>query len=132
MRSTCLKKHYGAVIVKDDEIIATGYNGSPRGGLNCCDKGACFADTHQWPINIASAAAHGNKYGSCIAVHAEQNALISASGPQLKGAVLYLTGYDVKTNTWIKAVPCNICDRMITNAGIIAVITEEGDKIDAD
>ena len=73
-RSTCLRKHYGAVIVKDDRIVATGYNGSPRGEANCCDVGVCYCRTHELPID-ATAAQHGAQYGSCVAVHAEQNAL---------------------------------------------------------
>ena len=94
-RSTCLRKHYGAVIVKDDRIVATGYNGSPRGEANCCDVGAC---------------------------HAEQNALINASAQDLRGATIYLAGYDVSRGCWIEVKVCNICDRMIRNAGIVRVV----------
>ena len=125
-RSTCLRKHYGAVIVKDDEIIATGYNGSPRGEANCCDIGVCYCRTHPLPVDTA-AAAHGAQYGSCVAVHAEQNAIISASRQSLHGATLYLVGYDPKTKKFIEARPCNICDRMIRNAGIQEIITQEAD-----
>lgn len=120
-RSTCLKKHYGAVIVKNDRIIATGYNGSPRGEVNCCDSGICYADMNDLPID-ASAAKHGSQYGSCVAVHAEQNAIISASAADLQGAILYLVGYDPRTKTWVSAEPCNICNRMIRNAGISRII----------
>lgn len=122
-RSTCLKKHYGAVIVKDDRIVATGYNGSPRGEVNCCDSGICYADMNDLPID-ESAAKHGSQYGSCVAVHAEQNAIISASAQDLNGATLYLVGYDPRTNTWVEARPCNICDRMIHNAGISKIVNK--------
>ena len=125
-RSTCLRKHYGAVVVKNDEIIATGYNGSPRGEANCCDSGVCYCRAHDLPID-ETAAKHGAQYGSCVAVHAEQNAIISASRECLQGATLYLVGYDPSSKKYIEARPCNICDRMIRNAGIQAVITQEAD-----
>ena len=120
IRSTCLKHKYGAVIVNDEVIVATGYNGSPRGELNCCDTNECYKEKHAAPIYI-KAAEHGNQYGSCIAVHAEQNALISASHKELQGATLYLACLTKKVNTG----PCNFCDRMIKNAGIARVVTEE-------
>lgn len=117
-RSTCLHRQYGAVIVNNDEIIATGYNGSPRGEVNCCDVGACYRDTHDVPRD-SGASVHGNQYGSCVAVHAEQNAIISAARKDMQGATLYLASLDPKT----KPAPCNFCDRMIKNAGIIRVVT---------
>ena len=120
-RSTCLRKHYGAVIVKDDRIVATGYNGSPRGEANCCDVGVCYCRTHELPID-ETAAQHGAQYGSCVAVHAEQNALITASAQDLRGATIYLAGYDVTRDCWIEVKLCNICDRMIRNAGIARVV----------
>lgn len=119
-RSTCLKKRYGAVIVKNDRIVATGYNGSPHGERNCCDVGVCYCSEHALPVD-AEAAKHGSQYGSCVAVHAEQNALLSAGYSSLYGATLYLTGLDAAGNI-IDAKPCNICNRMIKNAGILAVI----------
>ncbi len=94
-RSTCLRKRYGAVIVKDDEIIATGYNGSPRGETNCCDTGACYCRTHELPIDT-SAAIHGAQYGTCVAVHAEQNAIISAARKEIQGGTLYLAAFDIQ------------------------------------
>ena len=100
-RSTCLRRQYGAVIVADDEIIATGYNGAPRGEANCC---------------------HVGKYGTCVAVHAEQNAIISAPRRSMRGATLYLACLD----DTIDPAPCNICDRMIKNAGITRVVTRAG------
>ena len=120
-RSTCLRKHYGAVIVKDDRIVATGYNGSPRGEANCCDVGSCYCRTHELPIDV-TAAQHGTQYGSCVAVHAEQNALINASPQDLQGATIYLAGYDVTRGEWIEVKLCNICDRMIRNAGLARVV----------
>ncbi len=117
-RSTCLHRQYGAVIVNHDEIIATGYNGSPRGETNCCDVGVCYRDTHNVPL-IPSTRVHGNKYGICVAVHAEHNALISAARRDTQGATLYVASLDPSE----KPVLCNICDRMIKNAGIVRVVT---------
>lgn len=105
-RSTCLRRQYGAVIVA---VIATGYNGAPRGEVNCCDVGRCYCKEHSTPID-AHAARHGDQYGTCVAVHAEQNAIISAP----RRATLYLACLDDS----IDPAPCNICDRMIKNAGI--------------
>ena len=120
-RSTCLRKKYGAVIVNNDEIIATGYNGAPRGEPNCCDVGECYCRTHEVPVG-AAAAKHGAQYGSCVAVHAEQNAIISASRKDMQGATLYLACLSPD----IDPTPCNICDRMIKNAGIVRVVTRAG------
>jgi dCMP deaminase len=111
---TCLRRRYGAVIVKNDEIIATGYNGSPRGEVNCCDTGKCYRMEHNIP--------HGKEYESCVAVHAEQNAIISASRKDIIGATLYLYGYDVVKDEEVKAMPCLICARFIKNAGIEKVV----------
>lgn len=120
-RSTCLRRQYGAVIVSGDEIIATGYNGAPRGEANCCDVGECYCQKHSTPID-EHAAQHGDQYGTCVAVHAEQNAIISASRREMQGATLYLACLDSS----IDPAPCNICDRMIKNAGIARVITKAG------
>lgn len=118
-RSTCLRRRYGAVIVKNDEIIATGYNGSARGEENCCDKGICWREEHNIP--------HGEQYEKCVAVHAEQNAIISASRKEMIGANMYLYGceWDKKKSKWveIEAEPCLICERMIKNAGISCVVS---------
>lgn len=111
-RSTCLRKQYGAVIVKDDEIISTGYNGAPRGELNCCDVGKCARENY----------IHGEGYTVCPAVHAEQNAIISASRDRMIGATLYLACAQTKNPK-----PCEICWRMIKNSGITKVITYEGE-----
>lgn len=119
-RSTCLKRRYGCVIVKNDEIITTGYNGSPRGEENCCDKGVC----HRMDIPHNS----GN-YSDCPSVHAEQNAMLSASRKDLIGATLYLAGEEYidcdKGDCWCKienATPCPICERIIKNAGIERIV----------
>lgn len=111
-RSTCLRRQYGAVIVKNDEIISTGYNGSARGARNCCDVGECWREAHGIP--------HGEQYEKCVAVHAEQNAIISASRKDMIGATLYLVGFE--NGVPIDAQPCLICQRMIRNAGIQNVI----------
>ena len=118
-RSTCLHRQYGAVIVKNGEIIATGYNGSPRGEDNCSDTGICYRDHNLIPVD-KSAAVHGNKYGTCVAVHAEQNAIISAGRERAEGSTLYLACLDDETDP----MPCNMCNRMIINAGISKVVTK--------
>lgn len=112
-RSTCLRRQYGAVIVSNDEIIATGYNGSPRGKNNCCDIGECWRESHNIP--------HGEQYEKCISVHAEQNAIISASRDKLISSTLYLAGFE--NGKVIEAIPCTICERMIINSGIKEIIT---------
>ena len=121
IRSTCLRRRYGAVIVKDDVIVATGYNGAPRGEANCCDLGECYKEKHSMPVDNR-AAKHGDQYGTCVAVHAEQNAIIAAPHSALMGATLYLACLSDDKDP----APCNICDRMIKNAGIEKVITKGG------
>ena len=113
-RSSCLKRQYGCVIVNNREIIATGYNGSPRNEPNCCDLGVC--ERLNEPHN-------SGKYNACESVHAEQNALISAARKDMIGGTLYL--YGEENNSVISADPCPICRRMIKNAGIIRVITSK-------
>lgn len=107
-RSTCMRRRYGAVIVKDDQIIATGYNGAARGEPHCCDLGVCERERHGVP--------HGERYELCVAVHAEMNALMSA-GSRAKGATLYLYGCDADCVP-VDAEPCELCRRAIRNAGI--------------
>ena len=114
-RATCLRRIYGAIIVSNDEIIATGYNGAPRGDANCCDVGTCWRIEHNIP--------HGEQYEKCVAVHAEMNAIISAARRDMIGSTLYLVGFD--GDTPIKAEPCLICQKLIKNAGIAQVITQE-------
>lgn len=115
-RSTCLKRHYGCIIVKNDEIIATGYNGSPRGTENCCDKQIYHR------MNIPH---NSGNYADCPAVHAEQNAMLSASRRDMVGAILYLSGEDCTGNAPVRmqnCEPCPVCSRMIANSGIQKVI----------
>ena len=113
-RSTCLKRHYGAVIVKDDEIIATGYNGAPRGRENCCDIGSC--------LRIKLGIPSGQRYEICRSVHAEMNAIISASRKDMKGSTLYLVGVEPDGSYTKNAEPGSMCKRNIINAGIKNVI----------
>ena len=118
-RGTCLRRNYGAVIVRNDEIIATGYTGAPRGSLNCSETGIC----RRQELNIPS----GERYELCRSVHAEQNAIISAARADMIGATLYLYGWEMKDGKFYKpldkAEPCLLCKRMIVNAGIIEVIS---------
>lgn len=113
-RSSCLKRQYGCVIVNNQEIISTGYNGSPRGADNCCDSGYCER------LNVPH---NSGQYDECNSVHAEQNALISASRKEMIGAVMYL--YGEENGQVIDAEPCPICKRMIQNAGIKRVIASK-------
>lgn len=118
-RSTCLRRHYGAIIVHEDEIISTGYNGAPRGRKNCADLGHCLRDA----MNIPS----GERYELCRAVHAEQNAIISASRRDCLGSTLYLAGRNGKTGELLAdTTPCSMCRRFIINAGIRRVVCRTG------
>lgn len=121
-RSTCLKRKYGAVIVKDDVVISTGYNGAPRGFENCCDIGTCprmERNFHQ-----------GEGYGMCRAIHAEANALLNCSRQQTMGADLYLSGINPKDNSIHRAKPCPLCARSIIQAGINNVYLRVGEGAD--
>lgn len=115
-RSTCIRRQYGAVIVKNDTIVSTGYNGAARGTPNCCDVGWCWRDTNKIP--------HGEQYEKCQAVHAEANAIINASREEMEGATLYLAGFEngVRIDD---PQPCLMCARLITNAGIDNVVTKD-------
>ena len=119
IKSKCLKKHYGAIIVKNNEIISTGFNGPARGEAHCtkCTKVGSDKDVVE--------------YSSCPAIHAEQNAIISASRQEMLGSTLYLSGRDVsgtidEIGLPIAARPCEICLRLIKNAGIEKVINKNG------
>ena len=121
-RSTCLKRHYGCIIVKNDEIIATGYNGNPRNMANCCDRGYC--SRMDKPSNSGD-------YSDCFSVHAEQNAMLSAARKDMLGSVMYLWGEQYIDDDIVKdwyeisnPEPCPICARMIHNAGIKEVVTD--------
>ena len=119
-RSTCLKRKYGAIIVKDDAVISTGYNGAPRDFDSCFDIGACprmARDMHQ-----------GDGYGICRAIHAEANALLNCSRQQTIDADLYLAGVNPSDNSIHRAKPCPVCARLIIQAGIRNVILRVGEN----
>lgn len=111
LRSSCLKRQYGCVIVNNREIIATGYNGSPRDERNCCDIGYCkrLNEPH-----------NSGNYDGCNSVHAEQNALLSASRRDILGGTLYL--YGEENGQPINCEMCPICKRMAKNAGVVEVV----------
>lgn len=114
-RAPCLRRKYGAIIVLNDEIIATGYNGAPRGRKNCPDIGKC--------LRVALDIPSGERYELCRSVHAEANAIISAARRDMIGSTLYLAGRDSKTNELLcDASPCSMCRRLIINAGIIKTV----------
>ena len=121
-RSTCIKRKYGAVIIKDDVVISTGYNGAPRRFDNCCHLGTC--------LRIERNMHQGEGYGICRAIHAEANALLNCSRQQTIGADLYLTGINPKDNSIHRAKPCPLCARTIIQAGIRNVYLRLGEGID--
>ncbi len=114
-RATCLRRVYGAIIVKNDEIISTGYNGAPRGRANCVDMGYCSREAMRVP--------RGERYELCRSVHAEANAIISASRRDMAGGTLYLVGRDARTGELLgDATSCAMCRRMVINAGLGRVV----------
>lgn len=114
-RSTCLRRMYGAIIVRNDEIISTGYNGAPRGRVNCSDAGRCA----RAELHIPS----GERYELCRSVHAEANAIISASRRDMIGSTLYLVGRSAATHELLSdAMSCSMCKRLVINAGIEKVV----------
>lgn len=113
-RSTCLRRNYGAVLVKNDEIISTGYNGSARGEANCIDTGVCIRQE----LGVPS----GERYELCVAVHAEQNAIISAGREKAIGSTLYIVGKEHGSEDYASPEPCKIRKRFIKNAGIVRVV----------
>lgn len=120
-RGTCLRRNFGAIIVKNDEIISTGYVGAPRGRKNCCDLGYCTREK----LNIP----RGERYELCRSVHAEQNAIISASRRDMIDSTLYLVGKNYKDHTYVESAnPCALCKRMIINSGIKEVIIRDTKK----
>ena len=120
-RGTCLRRNFGAIIVKNDEIISTGYVGAPRGRKNCCDLKYCTREK----LNIP----RGERYELCRSVHAEQNAIISASRKDMIDSTLYLVGKNYNDGEYIaNARPCALCKRMIVNAGIKEVIIRNTKK----
>lgn len=119
-RGTCLRRNYGAIIVKNDEIISTGYVGAPRGRKNCSDLNRCIRTELQVP--------RGERYELCRSVHAEANAIISAKRDQMIGATLYLSGRDMSTGGYVEnACCCSMCKRMVINAGITTVVARNDD-----
>ena len=117
-RATCLRKKWGAVIVKNDAIISTAYNGAPRGRENCDDLGYCVREK----LNIP----RGERYELCRSVHAEQNAIISASRKDMIGATLYMVGKDSKTGEYVEnSSSCSMCKRVVINSGITKVIVRD-------
>lgn len=119
-RGTCLRRNFGAIIVKNDEIISTGYVGAPRGRKNCCDLGYCMRQR----LNVP----RGQRYELCRSVHAEANAIISAARKDMIDATLYLVGRENDTGELVKnAMPCSMCKRTIINAGIAYVVIRNTD-----
>lgn len=117
-RGTCLRNNYGCVIVKNDEIISTGYSGAPRGRKNCLDLGYCKRMISNTPS--------GAGYEMCRSVHSEQNAIISANRKDMIAATLYLVGINKRNGEYIKDnYPCTLCKRMIINAGIETIIMRD-------
>jgi len=117
-RATCLRRRFGAIIVKNDVIISTGYNGAPRGRVNCSDRGACLRDELGIP--------RGERYELCRAVHAEANAIIAAPRDQMLGSILYMCCTDPQSGRVVGNIcSCMMCKRLVLNAGIEKVIVRE-------
>jgi len=115
-RSTCLRRNFGAVIVKNDQIISSGYTGAPRGRLNCIEIGEC----KRQKLNIP----RGERYELCRSVHAEANAIIHASRENMLDSTLYLVGIEFDTKNYVKnTAPCAMCKRLIINSGISEVVS---------
>ncbi|MBR2214704.1 MAG: cytidine deaminase [Selenomonadaceae bacterium] len=117
-RATCLRRRYGAIIVKDNIIISTGYNGAPRGEANCIDTGLCERER----LNVPK----GQNYELCVAVHAEQNAIINGDPALMQGATVYIVGYNAD-GTLASGKPCLLCRRMLKNARLAHVVYYETD-----
>ncbi len=123
-RGTCLRRNYGAIIVKNDNIVSTGFSGAPRGRKNCSDIGVCRRERMQIP--------RGQRYELCRSVHAEANAIISAARENMLGSTLYLVGIDANDEYVKNASSCSMCKRLIINAGIqMVVVRNDKDKFNA-
>ena len=122
-RSTCFRHHMGAVVLKDDQIVATGYIGAPRKTKDCLERGECLRDKLKIP--------HGTRYEICRSVHAEQNAIINAAraGVSLLGGDMYMHSINPKTGLKNDALPCFFCKRMIINSGIKRVVSMGKDGV---
>ena len=118
-RATCLRRRYGAIIVKDKIIVSTGYNGAPRGETNCIDSGICERERLHVP--------KGERYELCVAVHAEQNAIINADPEKMLGATIYIAGVNCSDGSEASGEPCKLCRRMIINARIAKVVYRDRD-----
>ena len=116
-RGTCLRRKFGAVIVKNDSIVSTGYAGAPRGRANCCDLGKCLRQEYNIPA--------GERYELCRSVHAEANAIIAASREEMLGSTLYLACISVDSKLYPGTSCCSMCRRLIINAGIETVIIRD-------
>jgi dCMP deaminase len=116
-RATCLRRRYGTVITKDNIIVSTGYNGAPSGMKDCLEVGRCTRKELQIP--------HGERYELCHSVHAEANAIIRASVAELRGATIYISGFDEEDNECISE-PCMMCKRMILNSKVAKVVYSDG------
>ena len=117
-RGTCIRRNWGSIIVKNDEIISTGYSGAPRGRKNCIDLGFCLREK----LNIP----RGERYELCRSVHSEANAIISAPRSSMLDATLYLVGKNARTGEYVEnASSCAMCKRMVINAGIKEVIVRK-------
>ena len=114
-RATCIRRCYGAVIVKDNRIISTGYCGAPRGAENCNENNNCKRNEMGF--------GPGEGYDHCVSVHAEQNAIINADADKMVGATIYVAGFDATTQKTVSGEPCKICKRFIKNALIAKIIT---------
>ncbi|MBN2368984.1 MAG: dCMP deaminase family protein [Vicinamibacteria bacterium] len=120
-RSTCLRRKFGAVIVKNKQILSTGYCGAPRGTINCCDVGSCLREE--------LGAKKGEHYEWCRSVHGEANAIIHAARLDMIDSTMYLVGLDAWTDALVSdAEPCRMCKRLIINAGISRVIIQAGPR----
>lgn len=120
-RGTCLRRNYGAIIVKNDEIISTGYTGAPRGRKNCLDLNFCIRQQMNIP--------RGERYEMCRSVHAEANAIISASRRDMIDAEIFIVGIDAETGKIVEnSSSCAMCKRQIINSGIKKVYIRDTDK----
>jgi len=120
LRSPCLRRKFGAIIVRDDVVVSSGYNGPARGVVNCFEVG-CIKDELDLP--------HYSNYDECIGIHAEENSVINAArhGASVLGGTLYLYGQKSEDNSPIEGRPCDRCKRVIVNAGIKEVVTKKSD-----
>ena len=115
-RGSCRRRNFGAIIVNNDQIISTGYNGAPRGRKNCVDLDICIREKYSIP--------RGERYEFCRSVHAEANAIIHASREKMINSTLYLVGKEVSNGAYVEnTAPCAMCKRLIINSGIQKVIS---------